>query len=399
MFGNGVQVDLLVGNNFSAAGAIVGGLAQKGFDPGWYRPFIDQHGYPCLTINTGRSLLDNKTGNYVPEFKTYRVDALRRAGHDVPFWHLINNATTLTKQAWQQELGRVIKANRTRLKAAADLQAMSTITVDPWSKMTLEYPAMNDPGEAVIDMDPVTPGRRDRPLQLIHSLPLPFVHSDYDFTRREMGVSEGTSMPLRGTMSEAAGRRVGEAIEGLTIGTVTGPTYGTITAGPGTHTGTSSVWGYTNFPYRVTKTDLTTPTGTNPEAVMTDILEMVEVMQTNGFYGPYRIYHSTGYSRYLSDDYFRSGSTSAVRSLRQRILEIEGIEDLRRLDNLTSGYQMIMINMDAETAAMVVGLETTLIQWEAVGGLRRMFKVLACKVPILFAKYNGTAGILHATTS
>jgi hypothetical protein len=58
-------------------------------------------------------------------------------------------------------------------------------------------------------------------------------------------------------MAEAAGRRVAEMVEKTLIGVETGMTYGTRSGDSTTaHTGTSTVYGYTNFPYRVTKTNL-----------------------------------------------------------------------------------------------------------------------------------------------
>jgi hypothetical protein len=245
-------------------------------------------------------------------------------------------------------------------------------------------------------MDAISDARRDRPLIDLKSIPLPITHSDFWFSDREIAVSRNTGTPLDTTMAEMAGRRVAEMVEKTVIGVETGLTFGTDT---NRHTGTSTIYGYTNFPYRVTKTDLTTPTGSNPEAVMTDILEMVETMQTNGFYGPYMLYHSTGYSRFLSDDYFRSGSTSAVRSLRERVMQIEGIADIRRLDYLTSGYQLILVNMDPQVAQAINGMDITTLQWDTVGGLRKNFKVMAIQLPLLRTPYNGVAGIIHGTTS
>jgi uncharacterized linocin/CFP29 family protein len=201
-------------------------------------------------------------------------------------------------------------------------------------------------------------------------------------------------------MAEAAGRRIGEMIERTVIGTETGMTFGTRSGDAAVaHTGTSTVYGYTNFPYRQTKTDLTTPTGSNPEAINTDILEMIEVMQTAGFYGPYMLYHSTAYTRFLNDDYFRSGSTSAVRSLRDRILENGDISDIQRLDYLTSGYQLLLIQMDPDVAQAINGMDVTTVQWETRGGMQQNFKVMAIQVPLLKTPYNGVSGILHGTTS
>lgn len=384
---------VLNGQGFGVEGQM---LANVRFDSGLLRPYFDDRGVPCVTLNTGKFQQDNKTGAYVPVYKKFRIRDLQERGINSPVF----NATTLQKNAWIHLIDSVVKANRTRLRAWSDLVSSSVRGgFDAMSRMTLEYQAMNDPGEAVQDMDAISDARADRPQFILKSIPLPITHSDFWFSEREIMVSRNTSTPLDTTMAEAAGRRIGEMTERLTIGTETGVTYGTQTAGVGTHTGTSTVYGYTNFPYRITKTDLTTPTGTNPEAVMTDILEMIETMQTNGFYGPYMLYHSTAYSRYLNDDYFRSGSTSAVRSLRERIMEIEGIMDIRRLDNLTSGYQLVLVQMDSEVAQAINGLDVTVVQWPSQGGLRQNFKVMAIQVPLLKSPYNGVAGVQHGTTS
>lgn len=365
-------------------------------DPGMLRPFIDQYGQRCVTLNTNRMVKDNRTGEMVPQFKKYRIQDLRNRGIDHAVW----NAATLTKDQWIEIDRAVVMQPRQRLRAWSDLRASSTRGgFNAMGRMTLEYQAMTDPGEAVIDMDGLADGRNDQPLFNLKSIPLPIIHSDFYFSEREIQVSRNGGPGVDTTMAEAASRRIDETVERLTIGTITGPTYGTQTAGTGTHTGTSTIYGYTNFPYRVTKTDLTTPNGTNPEAVMTDILEMIETMKANGFFGPYMLYNSTGYDRYLNDDYFRSGSTSAVRLLRERILAIPDIMDIRRLDYLTSGFQLILVQMDPMVAQAINGMEKTTVQWDSQGGLRKNFKVMAIQVPLLKSPYNGVAGILHATTS
>jgi uncharacterized linocin/CFP29 family protein len=294
----------------------------------------------------------------------------------------------------------VIRATRQRLKAWSDLVASSSRGgFNAMGKMTLEYQAMTDPGEALVDMDGVSDGRTDRPLFNLKSIPLPITHSDFWFSAREIAVSRNGGTPLDTTMAEAAGRRVAEMIEKTLIGVETGVTFGPSSSSDTRYTGTSTVYGYTNYPYRVTKTDLNIPTGSNPEAVMTDILEMIETMQGNGFYGPYTLYHSTGYSRFLEDDYFRSGSTSAVRTLRERIMSITDIKSISRLDYLTSGYQMVMVNMTPETAQAINGMDITTVQWESQGGMRLNFKVMAIQIPLLKSPYNGISGIIHGTTS
>ena len=364
--------------------------------PGMWRPYVNRRGIPCVTVN-GRHRQNHDTGEWFREQIEYPIEALRRRGVMTP----VMNAATLTKQAWQQLDTLIVEARRTRLRAWTDaVAAVPHAKFNAYGKKTLEWQAMNDPGSAQVDMDGLAEGRNDSPLLKLYSVPLPITHSDFFYSDRDLEVARGTGMPLDTTDARAKTRRVMETIEDTLLGTVTGVTYGTVSTGPGAHTGDSEVYGYTNYAYRVTKTDLTTPTGTNPEAINTDVLEMIETMQTNGFYGPYMLYHSTPYSRYLADDYYRTGSTSVVRSVRERIMENPEILDIRRLDRLTSGYQMILIQWnDPEVMTMIDGMPPTMLQWDEKGGMMKKFKIWAIQVPVLKTPYNGVSGILHAMTS
>lgn len=394
---NGLAVDdgsVIV--NGAGRGDFGRGFQGVYFEPGLLRPFLSESGEICVTANSGRT---DKDGN--PVYATYAVRQLQAKGLNCPVWNMVNNATTLRKEDWINLDKRVVLSTRKRMTAWADLMnAASVGGINGMSKMTHEYEAMTDPGEAVVDMDAITDGRRDQPQFKLRSVPLPITHSDFSFSQRRIAVSANSGTPVSTTMGEACGRRVGEMIEKTTIGVETGVTYGTQSTGITAHDGTSTAYGYTNFPYRVTKTDLTTPTGSNPEAILSDVLEMVETMQTNGFYGPWVLYHSTPYSRYLNDDYFRTGSTSAVRSVRQRLMEIDGISRIQRLDFLTSGFQLILLELgNPDVAEAINGMDVTTVQWPEKGGLQLCFKVMAIQTALMKAPYNQVAGMIHGTTS
>ena len=126
---------------------------------------------------------------------------------------------------------------------------------------------------------------------------------------------------------------------------------------------------------------------------------MRDLLYADNFFGPFMLYHSTGYDIFLDNDYFRSGGTSVNQTLRARIESIDGISGVRRLDYLTSGYQMIMVQMTSDVARAVNGMDITTVQWESIGGMRLNFKVMAIQVPQLRADYSGRCGIVHATTS
>jgi len=276
---------------------------------------------------------------------------------------------------------------------------------------------MSDPGEAVVDFDGITEGRTDSPLYQLQGLPLPITHSDFWYSSRRLAVSRNTGTPLDTTMGEAAGRRVAEKIEKTTIGVTTGPTYGGNSTQVGGYGRTSQVYGYINFPQRLVKTNLTTPTGSNAASTVNDVLSMRDALYLNKFYGPFMLYHSNDWDKYMDNDYILTGGNVATQTLRERLKMIEGIQDVRRLDFLfaaqlatTSGpgtdvdatlkpFTLLMVQMTPDVARAVNGMDITTLQWETIGGMKLNFKVLCIQVPQLRADNYGNCGILHATTS
>lgn len=365
-------------------------LAGCRYDPGLLRPYIGKNGRKYVTVNTGR------TEDGKPVYEARLVTDMMNAGIPIP----VANATSLRKEEWIELDRVVIKAARQRLRAWTDLEAASSFGgFNGMAKMILEHETMSDPGEAVVDMDALTPGRTDSPKFQLEGLPLPITHSDFWFSSRRLAVSRNTGTPLDTTMAEAAGRRVAEQIEKTLIGTVTGVTYGTAA----NYGNAPTVYGYLTHPNRITKTNLTTPTGSNPAATVADVITMRELAYTAKYYGPFMLYHSPDWDAYLDNDYYAlatTGMASPSQTLRQRIRAIEGITDVRRLDFLSANtFTMILVQMTSDVARAVNGMELTTVQWETMGGMRVNFKVMCIKVPQLRADFNGNTGIVVGTTS
>ena len=383
--------------NGQGYGIVAEQLAGCRFDPGLLRPYLDERGRKCVTVNTGRSRYNRETQRYEPIYEKALVSDMIANGIPIP----VANATSLRKDEWLQLDRVVIKAARQRLRAWSDLAAANNFGgFNGMSKMVLEHETMSDPGEAVVDMDGLTEGRTDAPKFQLQGLPLPITHSDFHFSSRRLAVSRNTGTPLDTTMAEAAGRRVAEMIEKTLIGVTTGVTYGTA-ADYGL---APTVFGYTNYTNRNTKTDLTTPDATNPEAVLKDVLEMRDQLYADNFFGPFVLYYSTAYDEFLDNDYFRTGSTAISRTLRERLEAVDGITAVRRLDYLTAAaagkaFSMIMVQMTPDVASAVNGMDITTVQWESVGGMRLNFKVMAIQVPQIRSDYSGQCGIVHATTA
>lgn len=402
--------------NGTGSGEVGEGLQSVRFDPGLLRPYFNERGQKCAAVATGR-MVTNAQGRQVPERQEMTINELRNMGVDSPVF----NATALRKEEWLMLDTAVHRAARLRLRAWADLAGANTFGgFNGMSKMVLEYETMSDPSEAMVDMDGLGEGRNDAPVFQLEGLPLPITHSGFWFSQRKLAISRNTGTPLDSVMAEAAGRRVAEMVEKTTIGVETGVTYGGNSTQVGGYGRTSQVYGYTNFSARLTKTNVTAPTagGYTPANTLSDVLAMRQQLYSNKFYGPFMLYHSNDWDTYLDNDYYvtiTSGAVAPVKTLRQRLREIEGITDVRRLDYLASSatafsaapdyitsanaFTLILVQMTPDVVRAVNGMDLTVVQWESQGGMRLNFKVMCIWVPQLAADYYGRTGILHATTA
>lgn len=414
-------------------GAVGEVLAQNRFDPGMLRPFFDSNptsptrGQRCVIVNSGRWKYDEKLGREVPVKAQITVDALERRGIHSPVF----NATSLRKEEWLELDKMVLRAARYRLRAWSDLAAANSFGgFNGMSKMILEHETQSDPGEAIVDMDGLTPGRQDSPVFQLQGLPLPITHQDFWFSSRRLAVSRNTGTPLDSNMGEAAARRVAEKVEKMTIGNgPAGFAYGGQSTQFSGYGRSSKVYGYTDFSDRLTKTNMTIPTAAawTPETLQIEFNACLNYLRSRKFYGPFMVYNSTDWDPYLDGDYYvskTSGAVAPTKTLRERLRSIDGIMDIRRLDFLfgsltdaTTGlalstygpglediaaanpYTFIFVQMTSDVARAVTGMDITTVQWESVGGMQLNFKVMCIMVPQIRADYYGNCGILHATTS
>jgi|HubBroStandDraft_2_1064218.scaffolds.fasta_scaffold04681_2 hypothetical protein len=417
---NGQDVNPIVGNA-ATDGAMLGAVRGEGmqFQRDLYRPFIDNDGRRKVWFNRGRTT--NEKGQQVPiKEKTPLEMMMNQYGIYLPVW----NTTMLRKEEWIELDKRVVKAARYRLRLWSDLMAAVPYGgFNGMSKSMLEWENMSDPGEAVVDMDGLTPGRTDAPQFGGQGLPLPITHCDFWFSSRKLAESRNSNTPLDSTMGEAAGRRVAETVEKTAIGVATGIQWGGLNTAL-TYTNASAVYGLTNFPQRLTYTSITAPTtgGWSPATTLSQVLYCINLLKLNKFFGPFMVYTSNDWDPYLDNDYYyalTSGAVAPTKSLRTRLKENPDIIDVRRLDflfgsqpSLTSGnqqaatvdavlkpFRFLFVQMTSEVIEAVNGMDLTTLQWESVGGMRLNFKAFCIQVPRLKSDQYGNCGILDATTS
>jgi uncharacterized linocin/CFP29 family protein len=242
---------------------------------------------------------------------------------------------------------------------------------------------MSDITPATISMDGLRRSESDRPVFDLKTMPLPIIHKDFGFSARQIATSRNGGSPLDTTTAELAGRRVVEEVEKLTLGITNTYSYGG-----------GSVYGYTNFPGRLTG-DLADPAagGWVPADTVADVLAMRQQSRANFHYGPWMLYNSPDWDVYLDEDY---AAAKGDNTLRERLLKIRGIDSIETADYL-EGMQFIMVEKNPEVARAIVGMDITTVQWESQGGLQIDFKVMCILLVQVRADQNGNTGIVHRT--
>lgn len=406
--------------NGEAHGPVAQLLSDVRADAGFARPYFDEQNHPCVSINSGRfrtvEVRDKKTKALKrryrePIIEEVRIKDLRDSGVQLPD---VCNATTLRRDEWLEFDGKLIEPQRERLRAYGDVAAVETKTFDGLGTILLEHETMSDPGRAYMDFDGLSEGTVDTPLFALEGQPVPIFHCNFTYDLRRLRASRRSGMGLNTRGVSWATRRVLELVERNVIGVAGTP----VEYGQSAHTEaygrTPAVYGMLNFPDRIIKTDLTVPTGSNPEATLADVLEMRQLLYDAHFYGPYGIYHSSDWDPILDNDYARLGGDNSSWTLRQRLLNIgmEGdtgdaqrgqIKFVKRLDFLTPenshAYTMVMVSLNSGVMRALNGMPVTVFQYETRGGWQVHFRVACIMLAEFFADFAGNCGIVHARTA
>jgi len=341
---------------YSGGGNVGARLLQANMDPGILRPFIGNNGRAYVTVNgpSGREV--RPTTN-----------------------------ATLRKDEWKQLDMAVLKAAQQRLIGVADLYTRGLVyrLSNGLGTTVLETETMSDQEAAQVSMDGATRGRRDRPEFGIGYLPLPIIHKDFQLDIRTLNASRKRDQALDTLQAEAAARKVAEQAETILFTGLSTYTYGG-----------GSIYGYTDFPNRNTYT-LTAhwnDSGASGETILADVLGMIQASINDRHYGPWVLYIPTAYQTALGED-FKAGSDKSVRT---RLMEIEGLEAIKVADFLT-GDNVVLVEMNTDTVRMVEGLSIQTLEWSIEGGMILMYKVMAIMVPQIRADYSERTGIVHGT--
>jgi uncharacterized linocin/CFP29 family protein len=299
---------------------------------------------------------------------------------------VVGNAGVLRVDEWKRYDRAVVPAARSMLSAVGDLMALGLFDeFNGMASSVVAWDAIADMGDARLTLDPTADNEEDDIQHTPGYMPLPIAHKGFSIGVRELNMSRNTGVPLSTSSAESAAYVVAKKIEQTLVNGAS-----SFTAGGGT------IYGYLDFPQATTVSlsngawDLSA-SATEAKA---DVLNAIQASRDNGFHGPWHLYHPMSWSKALDDDY--TGSTAVPitsKTLRNRLLEIDGLTKVKGLDVITVD-KAVLVNMSPNTVKLQVGLQPTTVQWDEMGGMRTRFMVMSMMVPTLRSAANGNSGII-----
>lgn len=299
---------------------------------------------------------------------------------------VLRTLATLRKDEWIAFDEALVEEGKIRLRGVADLLAAGLVlpVANAMGKTVFQYENVTDMEPAQVSLDGATRTEMDRQEFDIANLPLPITHKDFYLNLRTLTASRNRGEPLDTTQVRTAGRLVTEETERMLFrgGKIFGgnPIYGYMT-----HPNRNPV----NFEVTGGAWSNAAKTGAQ---VVADVLTMIAAAEADRFYGPYWLYVPRNSSMKLEEDF----KAASDKTIRQRVLEIDGIRAIQVVDQLTAD-NIILVQATIDVAAMVDGIPLQTVQWDVSGGFIINFKAFQILIPLIRADAQGRSGVVHMT--
>lgn len=300
-------------------------------------------------------------------------------------------ASPLPKDAQELFDKAVVTVGRDRLVIVEDLLAEGlTYNLPNWLAVpTIYYERVGRAGHAQRTMVPKARGERQVQDRAGTTLPIYATWDDFSFGIRELLAAERVGSPLDTAMVEEATRNVNEAVEDQAIN------------GAGFSVNGNSIPGLLTAPNANTQAyvgnEAWDNSGHTGEEILTDVLNMIDGLQADGYYGPYNLYVPTTYGSKLNQDY-KSATSGTIRE-RLEVLEAGGRPIRIRVADQLPANRTALVQMTSNVLDVIVGQTPTNVSWEDGPGWERFFVVLACLIVRFKTDYDGGSGIILGNTT
>lgn len=359
-----VNIDLITANGNGQGDLAKQILANGKIDTGQMRPWFNP--------KDGRSYISVFSGGDPKDIKNYK---------NMP----ITTNATLRRDEWKALDQAVLRVAESRLGGVQDLKNRGLVynLGNGMGSTVLEYHDVAGDLTASTTMDGVTRGQNNTPNYTTNYIPLPIIHVDYTINERVLAASRSMGNPIDTTLAERASRAVNSTLEGMLF---TNTTYGY---------GGGTIYSYLNHPDRNQKTIVSwTASAKTATDIVNDVMDMKQKSIDAHHYGPWVLYIPTGYEVLMDEDYDVSGSS--LQTIRQRLLAIDGIEEVKVIDKLPADT-VLLVEMTTDVVRWVNGMNIQNVEWSSEGGMVHNFKVMTIQVPQVRADQNGNSGVIHAS--
>jgi len=282
---------------------------------------------------------------------------------------------------WKEIDRTVVKAAQERINGTREFLSRGLTYNIPngMSVMSLAYETQSDIAAAEISMNAGVQATRDRPDYDITYLPLPIVHTNMKFDIRDLGASRRNGMPLDTSGAELATAKVMQKVEEIVF-----------TGGDNLAFKGGIIYGLEDYPSANTGslTEDWTASAASGATIIADIVAMKQALVNDKMHGPYGLFIPTAYTEVLDQDY----ASNYPRTIRDRIMALEGISFIRTVDMMTAG-KVILCQLTSDVMRIVVGQPITTVEWDSPDGMSKYLKVLTIMVPQPRSTYEGDCGI------
>lgn len=285
----------------------------------------------------------------------------RRVDKDRMYNMLVAN-DLLREEAATEIEETLVRVARRDLVGVADLRnfGLDTPTEDGVGTTTWEFENVGAMDDITETMSILAIGDRDQADYELHSVPVPVFPKPFQLDRRQTAADDDISQ----VNVEEATRRVIDRMENV------------LTNGGSVTVGGNGIPGYTTLSARDTvalSTVWTTlQSNGNLDNAVEDVLTMKGNLKDSGYGGPYVLYVPSNYDTVIDDDY----KAESGRTLRDRITDIDGIEEVKVLPALADD-NVLLVQMTASVVEMPVGQEITPVTWDIMGGLATNWVVMS----------------------
>lgn len=292
---------------------------------------------------------------------------------------LPDNAQRLVDQA-------VIEVQLDRLSIVASLMGDGLVypLENALAVPELYQEKISQTGNARRVMNPSSRGENRLPDRTGYTIPIYLTMDQFELNARPLAVSRRAGAPLDTTLVGHSIRRVNENIEDAVING-SGVTFnGHVAYGLLNEPNVNSVSYVSNEAWDAA--------GHDGNDIYTDVMNMIEELVSNNYFGPYVLQVPTAYWMKLNEDW----KANSDKTIYQRLTELRfGGQPLRiEQADMLGTDRTIMYQPTKDVLELVVGQMPTVISWADGPGWEFSFAAVGIVVPRIKSTYTGQSGVV-----